>query len=71
MSISEKYFLGLLHFNPCFNVSNDVYPVCIRKHIKKGVGNKISTRTWDLLMEVIKAVYLMILQVLSLFCTTA
>ena len=36
----KKYFLGLLHFNPCLNLSNEVFPVCIRKHIKKGVGNK-------------------------------
>lgn len=28
------------HFNPCFNLSNDVHPVCIRKHVKKGMGNK-------------------------------
>ena len=40
MSISEKHFLGFLHFNPCFNLSNDVHPVCIRKHIKKEMGNK-------------------------------
>ena len=36
----KKYFLGLLHLNPCLILSNDVFPVCIRKHIKKGVGNK-------------------------------